>query len=487
MREIKLIDTTIRDGNQSLWATRMTTAEALPPLRAMDEAGFLHLDVHSALHVDVCVRYLKEDPWERVRLMAARAKRTPLRMGFRSGNITGFSTRLPDDFVDLWVRRWRQCGVQVFWCHDGLIDINNIGRNVAIVKKHGGYGVAPLTFTDSPVHTDELYARKTREVIERFKADAIMIKDSAGLLTVDRARTIVPAILQAAGDVPVEIHSHCLTGLGPLVCLEAVKLGVDRVHTAISPLADGASHPSAATMMRNLRTLGYRVDVDSSRVEQVSEYLLAVAKRTGRPVGTPAQYDAFHYKHQVPGGMLTNFRAQLKEAGMLDKLDAVLEEVSRVRVDLGWVLMVTPFSQLVGVQAMLNVVTGERYKVVPDEVKRYVLGHYGEPPAPIDPAVLDKIVTRGSKAIPAKPEEPAPVVPMLREKYPSASDEELVLRYLFEQHFVDAMYAAGPMRLDDASFSVRHPIVYLLEQLKRRPAVARLYISKGADHLELTQ
>lgn len=487
MKDVKLIDTTIRDGNQSLWATRMTTAEALPALEAMDEVGFLHLDVHSALHVDVCVRFLKENPWERVRLMAARVKRTPLRMGFRSGNITGFSTRLPDDFVDLWVRKWRDCGMYAFWCHDGLIDIDNIGRNVAIVKKHGGYGVAPLTFTESPVHTDELYAEKTRDVIRRFKADAIMIKDSAGLLTVDRARTLVPAILRAAGDVPVEIHSHCLTGLGPLVCLEAVKLGVDRVHTAISPLADGASHPSAATMVRNLRTLGYGVNVDLARVGEASEYLLAVAKRTGRPIGAPAQYDAFHYKHQVPGGMVANFKAQLKDAGMLDKLDAVLEEVSRVRVDLGWVLMVTPFSQLVGVQAMLNVIHGERYKVVPDELKRYVLGHYGRPPAPIDPEVLDKIVGRGAKGIPEQPQEPAPAVPALKARYPGASDEELILRYLFEQHFVDTMYAAGPIRGADASISIRHPLVYLLEELTRRPAVARLHISKGGERLELTR
>lgn len=487
MREIKLIDTTIRDGNQSLWATRMTTAEALPALETMDEAGFLHLDVHSALHVDVCVRYLKENPWERVRLMAARAKRTPLRMGFRSGNITGFSTRLPDDFVDLWVRKWRDCGVRVFWCHDGLIDVDNIGRNIVTVKGHGGYGVAPLTFTDSPVHTDELYAHKTRDVIERFKADAIMIKDSAGLLTVDRTRTLVPAILGAAGDVPVEIHSHCVTGLGPLVCLEAVKLGVDRVHTAIGPLADGASHPSAAAMIRNLRTLGHRVNIDTERIGRLSDYWLALAKRTRRPIGAPAQYNAAHYTHQVPGGMMANFQSQLKEAGKLDRLEAVLEEVSRVRVELGWILMVTPFSQLVGVQAMLNVITGERYKVVPDEVKRYALGHYGEPPAPIDPVVLDKIVSNGSRAIAERPEPPAPVVPMLRAQYPDASDEERILRYLFEKHHVDEMLAAGPMRPGDASISIRHPLIYLLEELKRRPAIARLYIRKGDDHVELVK
>jgi len=212
-----------------------------------------------------------------------------------------------------------------------------------------------------------------------------MIKDSGGLLTVDRVRTLVPAIRAAAGDVPVEIHSHCLTGLAPLVCLEAVKLGIDRVHTAIGPLANGASLPSAAGMIANLRTLGYRVDVADAAINDVSEHFLRVAKRTGNPIGAPVEYDAFHYKHQVPGGMLSNFHAQLRDAGMLDKLDAVLEEISRVRVDLGWLLMVTPFSQLIGVQAMLNVVTGERYKVVPDEVKRYALGHYGAPPSPIEP------------------------------------------------------------------------------------------------------
>jgi oxaloacetate decarboxylase (Na+ extruding) subunit alpha len=486
MREIRLIDTTIRDGNQSLWATRMTTAEALPPLEKMDEAGFLHLDVHSALHVEVCVRFLHEDPFERVRLMASRVKRTPLRMGFRSGNITGFSTRLPDDFVELWVRTWRACGIQVFWCHDGLIDVDNIGRNIAIVKRHGGFGVAPLTFTESPVHTDEMYARKAREVIERYGADTIMIKDSAGLLTVDRTRTLVPAILSAAGDVPVEIHSHCLTGLGPLVCLDAVKLGVDRVHTAIEPLADGPSHPSAAQMVRNLRTMGYTVNVDERRIGEVSEYLTAVAKRTRRPLGAPAQYDAFHYRHQVPGGMLTNFHAQLRQAGMIDKLDAVLEEIGRVRVELGWVLMVTPFSQVVGVQALLNVTTGERYKVVPDEVKRYALGHYGAPPEPIDPDVLDKIIANGSRAIPEEPPQPQPVVARLRAAHPGASDEELILRYLFEPGLVDALGPALPA--DGApDLSIRHPIVYLLEELKRRPPVRRLRITKGDASVELVR
>ncbi|HEX9277289.1 MAG TPA: carboxylase [Casimicrobiaceae bacterium] len=485
MRRIRLIDTTIRDGNQSLWATRMTTAEALPPLEDMDNAGFLHLDVHSALHVDVCVRFLHEDPFERVRLMASRVKHTPLRMGFRSGNITGFSTRLPDDFVDLWVRTWRRCGIEVFWCHDGLIDTDNIGRNISIVKRHGGFGVAPLTFTDSPVHDDEMYARKTREVIERYHPDTVMIKDSAGLLTVDRVRTLVPAILEAAGDVPVEIHSHCVTGLGPLVCLEAVKLGVDRVHTAIAPLADGPSHPSAAQMIRNLRTLGHAVDVDDRRIADVSNYFTAIAKRTGRPVGAPAQYDVFHYKHQVPGGMLANFEVQLRQAGMLDKLDAVLDEISRVRVELGWVLMVTPFSQVVGVQAMLNVVTGERYKVVPDEVKRYALGHYGAPPAPIDPDVLDKVIANGSKAIPETVSEPEPVVSKLRAAYPNATDEELILRHLFEPKLVESVGPALPRGAPE--ITIRHPLVYLLEELKRRPPLTRLRISKGDRTVDLMQ
>ena len=487
MKKIELIDVTIRDGNQCLWATRMTTAEALPAVEAIDDAGFLQMDVHSALHVDVCVRYLKENPWDRVRLMKQRVKRTPLRMGFRSGNITGFSTRLPDDFVDSWVKHWRAAGIDAFWCHDGLIDVDNIGRNVAIVKKHGGYGVAPLTFTDSPVHTDAVYALKVRHVIERYQADAIMIKDAAGLLTVDRARTLVPAILEAAGTVPVEMHCHCITGLGPLVCLEAVRLGVDRVHTAIPPLSDGASHPSVTTMVRNLRTLDYRVDIDERCLEPVSEYLHAIAKRTGRPIGTPAHYDAFHYKHQIPGGMFNNFRAQLEQADMLHRLDAVLEEVARVRVELGWAVMVTPFSQLVGVQALLNVTTGERYGTVPDEVKRYALGHYGAPPGPIDQDVLDRIVENGSKAVPLVGEPPAPVMPGLRAKYPRMDDEERMLRYLFDSRQVDELLEAGPIRTDGLSLSSRRPLVHLLEELKRRPAVARIHLSRGDDRVELVR
>ena len=485
MRNIELIDTTIRDGNQSLWATRMTTAMILPSLRDLDRAGFLHLDVNSALHVDVCVRFLKENPFDRARLIKAMAGTTPLRMGFRSGNITGFSTRLPPDFIDLWVGAWRNVGFDVFWCHDGLIDLDNMGTNLQIVKKHGGIAVAPLTFTESPVHTDELYASKTREVIERYGADVIMIKDSAGLLTVDRVRTLVPAIRGAAGSVPVEIHSHCLTGLAPLVCLEAVKLGIDRVHTAVEPLANGASLPSTKAMMRNLRTLGYHVNVDEAAVENVTEYFGRVATRTGKPQGTPVEYDAFHYKHQIPGGMLTNFKAQLQEAGMLDKLDEVLDEVSRVRIELGWLLMVTPFAQLIGVQAMLNVISGERYKVVPDEIKRYALGHYGRPAAPIDPDVLDKIILNGSQAIKLTAPDPQPVVPELRRQYPRADDEELILRYLFEGVHLDSMKKAGPIATDDPRLSVTQPLTMLMQALAERPRFGRIMIQKGRTRLEL--
>lgn len=485
MPEIKLIDTTIRDGNQSLWATRMTTAMMLPVVEKMDRVGFLHVELSSALHFDVCVRYLHENPWERARLLRDKVRRTPRRMGFRSGNLTGFSTKLPEDFVDLWVRCLREVGFDVFWCHDGLIDLDNMGVNLSIVKRHGGHAVAPLTFTISPVHTDELYARKAKEVVERHKANSVMIKDSGGLLTPDRVRTLVPAIQNAVGDVPVELHSHCLTGLAPLVYLEAVKLGIDRLHTAIAPLANGPSLPSAQTMVRNLRTLGYDVSVDDQLLDEISSHFTRVARRANKPIGVPFEYDAFHYKHQIPGGMLTNFHAQLEEAGMLDKLDEVLEEVARVRVELGWVLMVTPFSQLVGVQAMLNVVLGERYKVVPDEVKRYALGHYGKPPAPIDPDVLDRIIENGSHNIPLEPHPLEPILPTLRKTYPHASDEELALRYLFDQTHVDTMLAAGPIKTDEPSFSVTDPLAHLLRELSRRPAVSRVLIEKGEDRIDL--
>jgi oxaloacetate decarboxylase alpha subunit len=339
-----------------------------------------------------------------------------------------------------------------------------------------------VVFCESPVHTDAFYAEKTRELIRRAGIDVMMIKDPGGLLTPDRIRTLVPALLAVTGGIPLELHSHCMTGLAPLVYLEAVKLGVTQIQTSIAPLANGPAQPATQTMARNLRSMGYTVAIDDRLVSEVGEHFRRVARNEGLPLGVPMEYDQFHYEHQIPGGMLTNMKFQLGQAGLMHKFDEVLAETARVFRDLGWPAMVTPFSQLVGTQAILNIVQGERYRTVPDEIKKYALGYYGRPLAPVEPQVLDRIVANGSPRIALKPRPLEPAVPALRRKYPALSDEERLLRHLYAGSQVDDMMAAGPMRTE---YHFDKPVVRLLRELAKRRSPARIFISKGDFRLEL--
>jgi oxaloacetate decarboxylase alpha subunit len=310
----------------------------------------------------------------------------------------------------------------------------------------------------------------------------MMIKDPGGLLTPDRIRTLAPALRRVSGNVPLEIHSHCMTGLAPLVYLESVKLGVTQIQTSIAPLANGPAQPAIQTIARNLRSQGYAVHIDDALVMEVSAHFRRVAENEGLPLGVPLEYDQFHYEHQIPGGMLTNMKFQLQQAGLLDKFDAVLVETARVFKDLGWPAMVTPFSQLVGTQAVINVMQGERYRTVPDEVKKYALGYYGRPLAPVAPDVLDRIIQNGSPRIPLTPQPPEPAVAELRRKYPNSSDEERLLRHLYAGSQVDDMLAAGATR---TQYYFDKPLVRLLKELANRRNLGRICISKGAMRLEL--
>lgn len=481
MKEIGIIDTTLRDAHQCLWATRMTTAHMLPVAERMDRAGFAQIDLAGTIQFDVCVRYLKEDPWERVRLIRERVKNTPLRALVRSKNIVAFDV-LPDDIIELWVERLVANGFRVVGAFDGLNDVDNMLTTIRVAKRLGAYTFGALSYSVSPVHTDELYVRTVKDLVKRGKVDAIMLKDAGGLLTVDRIRSLVPAIKKVIGDIPLEIHSHCLTGLAPLVYLEAVKLGADQLHTSIAPLANGPAQPATQTMSRNLREMGYAVNVDNALIEEVGEHFRRIAKQEGKPLGVPMEYDAFHYEHQLPGGMLSNFKSQLDHAGLSHKFDELLDECARVRRELGYPIMITPFAQLVGTQAVLNVVQGERYRVVPNELKKYALGYYGKLLAPVEPDVLDRIINNGSKGIALHPHAPEPGVPTLRKKYPDASDDERLLRYMFAGSQVDDMLAAGAMK---AEYSFEQPIVRLLKDLSKRPRIGQLCIQKGGMRLEI--
>jgi oxaloacetate decarboxylase alpha subunit len=445
MREIKIIDTTLRDAHQSLWATRMTTAMMLPVAEKMDRVGFETIDLMSAVQFDVCVRYLREDPWQRLRLMRERVTHTKLQSAMRSKSLVSFDVQ-PDDINYLWLECLARNGIRRVRAIDALADLDNIVGILRRVKELGMESVGSVVFCQSPVHTDELYARKARELIDRADIDVMMIKDPGGLLTVDRIRTLVPALLKVTGEVPLELHSHCMTGLAPLIYLEGVKLGVTQIQTSIAPLANGAAQPATQTLARNLRSMGYTVNIDDQLVKEVGEHFRRVAENEGLPLGVPMEYDQFHYEHQIPGGMLTNMKFQLGQAGLTHKFQEVLEETGRVFRELGWPAMVTPLSQLVCTQAVLNVVQGERYRTVPDEVKKYALGYYGKPLAPIEADALDRIIAHGSSKIALTPILLEPAVPALRKKYPNISDEERLLRYLYAGSQVDDMLAAGPMK-----------------------------------------
>ena len=484
MKEISFVDTTLRDGHQSLWATRMKTAHMLPIAPIIDEAGFNAVDLMGTVHFDACLRYLREDPWERIRLLAEAMPKTPLAALIRSKSLTSFNI-VPDSVIVLWIKRCAANGIRRLMIFDALHDWNNISKSVSLAKAEGIEVSVPLVYSLSPVHTDQFYSQKTAEMVKLMKPDVVLIKDSIGLLTPERTRTLVPAIKQHIGELPFEIHSHCTTGLAPLCCLESVKLGVNVIHTCVSPLANGASHPSVENMIMNLRRLGFTPKIDEKAVEAIADHFRYVAKREGKPMGAPVEYDSFQYIHQVPGGMITNLQFMLSQRGMEHRIEEVLEDVSVIREEWGYPVMITPFSQLVGTQAVLNVLLGERYKVATEEAIRYILGHYGKPPAPINENIKDKILGLPEAKGFLKWEQPQPSIAELRKEIgrPGISDNELLLRVLFPEEHVEATIAAGPINTSYPKGN--KPIMALIEELTRRKDSSYIHVQKKGFSLTL--
>lgn len=482
-REIGVIDTTLRDAQQCLWTTRMTTAMMLPIAEKMDNIGYDQIDFMAPVQFDVCVRYLKEDPWEKARLLRKKFIKTPLRGYCRSKSLIGFNL-VPDDIVELWVDRLYANGFRALGTLDALFDTDNMAISLRRAKKLGMHAVGALVFCESPVHTDEVYVNAAKELIEKADIDAVMIKDSGALLTPDRIRTLVPALKAVLGHRSLELHTHSNTGLAPLVCLEGALLGVDQIHAAIAPLASGSAQPSVQGTIRNLALSNLGTHLNKELIDEVSTYLHELAAKEGFPLGAAMDYDSFHYKHQMPGGMLANWRYQLAQGGLEDRFDEILEEISRIRSELGWPIMVTPFSQIIGVQAMMNVVGGERYGSVADEIKMYALGHFGKLLAPVEPNVLDRIVANGSSKIPIELQALKPARPELEKKYPNLDDDERLLRYMFAGGEVDEMQAAGPIRITAARNT---PIESLLQALVERKAVHSVELRRGRAHFSFSR
>lgn len=464
-RKISLIDVTLRDAHQCLWATRMTTAMMSDLAPLIDRAGFEAIDLVGGAVFDVCVRYLREDPWERMRILSSWVKKTPLIVMTRGQSLFTFEF-FPDDIVALTAERIFANGIRYHTPYDALNDMRNMEVPMRAAKQVGLYVDAGVVYTISPVHTDDYYKRKIKELVA-LGADAIYLKDPSGLLTPERATTLIPVAKAACGKIPLQLHSHCLTGLAPYVALEAVKLGVDVVHTATSALANGASHPSTEQFIQNIERQGFETGIDIRLVEEAAEKLRYIAKREDKPLGDILEHDAFHYEHQMPGGMISNLRSQLTTIGIENKLPEILEEAARVRCDLGYPIIVSPFAQFVMTQAVLNVMGKERYATVPDEVRKYVLGHYGEIAGPIDPDIYDRI-TKGAEAIKVRPGDLLePGIKRLRaERGPFASDDDLLLAAFYPDSEFKALKAAGPIKTDYPLAST--PLLTLVKEISLR-------------------
>lgn len=484
MTKIDYIDTTLRDGHQCLWATRMSTPMMLPVVDRMDRAGFAALEIMGAVQFDTCVRYLKENPWERLRILSGRIQRTTRQAIIRSKCALRFELE-PDDVSRLWVERLIANGAQRIIAFDGLHDLDNLVDTLRHAKALNAWTEGWLIFSISPLHTDDYYVAKAREFIDRCGVDALMIEDTSGILTPERVRTLVPALKAEIGEMRLGLHTHNLVGLAQRAYVEAAGLGVDNLYTCIAPIADGNAPPAIQTTLRNMRYLGFEDGLDAGLLDEIGGYFEALAVREGKPLGRPQDFDASNFDHQIPGGVLSNLASQLTLAGVGDKLPAVLTECAVIREELGWPIQVTPFSQFIGVQATLNILSGERYRHVPDEVKKYALGYFGKPMAPVDADVLDRIVENGSKKIALQRPAPEPALPGLRRQFPDADDELLMLYHSFPDELVDGMRMAPR---DETDFSLLEtPVVRLIQALADRPSVRQVHYSKGATRFSLTK
>lgn len=481
MDEIRFVDTTLRDGQQSLWAFGMRTGMMVPIARNMERAGFDAIEFGTPVELVKCVRELREDPWERLRLVAREIRETPLRL--IHGTRSGFEI-FPPSVHKLYDERAAGGGIRQVRISDCWNDPSEWKWRIKQAREAGLEPIINLIYSVSPKHTDDYFAARTRAAT-KLDIFRIILKDPGGLLTPERTQTLVPAVLQNANGIPVELHTHCTTGLGSLCALEAIKAGIRIINTAIPPLADGSSNPSVFNVARNARSLGYTTIIDESAIKPVMDHFTHIAKREGFPIGSPVEYDYAQYVHQVPGGMISNLQYQLRRVGLEGKIEETLEEAARVRAEFGYPIMVTPLSQFVGSQAAFNVILGERYKEVTDQVIQYALGVWGkEGAASMDSNVKDRILGRPRARELAQWEYPHTSVRELRRKLggPGVSDDELLLRYFTGKDEVAAMRAAGPPK---EYLSARHPLVSLIGELAKRSDCRQIYIDKGGLSLRL--
>jgi len=470
MSRVKLTDTVFRDAHQSLLATRMRTRDMLPIAEKMDQVGFFSLETWGGATFDTCIRYLNEDPWERLRALKKAMPNTPMQMLLRGQNLVGYR-HYADDVVDKFVEKAAVNGVDIFRIFDAVNDIRNMERSIKAAKKMEKHIQGGISYTISPVHSNEIFAQFAVQLAE-LGCDSICIKDMAGLITPKNAHELIRAVKKEV-SLPINLHTHCTSGMAQMSYFYACQAGVDILDTAMSPISGGSAQPATESLVASLQGTPYDTGLDLELLTEIKRYFEKIMEIYA-PVFNPiaARIDTNVLVYQVPGGMLSNLVSQLVEQKAMDKYEEVLVEIPKVRKDLGYPPLVTPTSQIVGTQAVLNVITGDRYKMVPKEVKDYVKGLYGKSPAMIDPKVRLKVLCD---------EEPITVRPadLLAPEYENAKKavDALKLAKQDEDYLTYALYPQVALKfLQGAAVE---------EQLIKKPPAAAVSAPINAEPMAL--
>ena len=480
---IDIVDTTMRDGNQSLWgAIGLTTPDLLAIAPAAERVGFHALDFTSSTHMAVSVRFHQEDPWERIRLVSAAMPTTPLNLittGMR------FISWVPADeeVMALVFRCVVRNGIRRFQIVDPANDPQRLLRLAKMARQAGCEEVViGLTYSISPAHTTQYYAERAAALAGCEEMDRIYLKDPGGLLTIDTVRELAPHFLAAAGGRPAELHSHCTIGLAPQVYMAGAHAGFGVLHTAVGAAARGTSNPAVETTIANLEAEGFSHGLDPDALAQVGAYFDELTREKGLAPGAAQEFDSAYYRHQLPGGMVTTTRRMLEELRRPELFAATLEEVERVRAEMGYPIVVTPVSQLMVTQAVMNVTDRERWRTISDEMLRYFLGHYSAAATAPDPQVEEMVLSR------PRARELAHLEPLslegARAKFGAGiSEEELLLRLTMPAEQVDAMQASPPATERPAALARpgRDPLVKLLAELQKRSSISYMRLAKGDD------
>lgn len=477
-RTLEFWETALRDGQQSLWATRMTTPMIAPVADTMGGCGYWCIEVMSGAVYEASYHFNAEDPWERVRLIARASRGNHVAAIIRALSVFGWST-LPDEAFPFAMNVLASNGITLVNLFDGLNDTANIAVPLQAAKERGLHVAATLIFTESPIHTDAYYVTKAKELLA-LGADSVILEDAASLMTTARLRALVMKLRSVIGNQALfHFQTHCASGLGALNAIEAMRLGIDVAQTAISPLADGTSNPPTEFMVREAAESRLQVRLDVDALDRIARHFREQAALHGKPLGRPVTPEPSLARHQVPGGMRSNLESQLQALGMADRLHHVLDEISRIREELGWPIMVTPISQFVGVQALFNVIEGERYTTVQADLANYVLGWFGKVSGRIDPDVFDRL-SGGRESISGRPgARVEPVMSRLQDQEgPFMSDEDQLAALQVARPMLERWETA--CRLHPSRSVMRTPVATLLRELTHRPEVSYVFLGKGA-------